>query len=49
LHEYTGWRPFAKNYRLAVGITELVSGAVLILIPGKVRFFSTNKFICFSV
>lgn len=33
----TGWRPFAKNYRLAVGIVEIVCGAILILIPGRLK------------
>ena len=35
LYEVTGWRPYAKNYRLAVGIAEVVCGAILVLIPGK--------------
>jgi uncharacterized membrane protein YphA (DoxX/SURF4 family) len=37
LYEITGWRPFAKNYRLAVGITEAVCGAILLLIPGRLK------------
>lgn len=49
-YEITGWRPFAKNYRLTVGITEVVCGAILVLIPGKLfKFLSFKKnsyFIC---
>jgi len=37
LYQITGWRPFAKNYRLTVGITEVVCGAILILIPGRLK------------
>ncbi|CAF3322297.1 unnamed protein product [Rotaria socialis] len=37
LYEMTGWRPFAKNYRMAVGITEVVCGAILVLIPGRLK------------
>jgi len=37
LYEYTSWRPYAKNYRLAVGITEVVCGAILVLIPGRLK------------
>ncbi|CAF4734096.1 unnamed protein product [Rotaria sp. Silwood1] len=33
-YQVTGWRPFAKNYRLTVGIAEVVCGAILVLIPG---------------
>jgi len=38
LYEWTNWRPFAKNYRLAVGITEVVCGAILVLIPGLILY-----------
>jgi len=37
LYQTTGWRPFARNYRLAVGITEVVCGAILVLIPGRLK------------
>ncbi|CAF3570030.1 unnamed protein product [Rotaria socialis] len=37
LYEMTGWRPFAKNYRMAVGIAEVVCGAILVLIPGRLK------------
>ncbi|CAF0989513.1 unnamed protein product [Rotaria magnacalcarata] len=37
LYEMTGWRPFAKNYRMTVGITEIVCGAILVLIPGRLK------------
>ena len=30
-HRQTGWRPYAKNYRLAVGITEMTCGFLLLL------------------
>ncbi|CAF1238630.1 unnamed protein product [Rotaria sp. Silwood1] len=35
-HRQTGWRPYAKNYRLAIGITEVACGFLLVL-----GFFST--------
>lgn len=31
LYQLTGWRPFAKNYRIAVGITEMSAGTLLLL------------------
>ena len=34
-YSLTGWRPFAKNYRLFVGWTEVISGAVMVVIPGN--------------
>lgn len=37
LFEQTGWRPLAKNYRMAVGIAECVCGAILVLIPGRLK------------
>jgi len=36
-YEITGWRPFARNYRLAVGITEIVCGLILVLVPGRLK------------
>ncbi|CAF0819545.1 unnamed protein product [Rotaria sordida] len=36
-YQVTGWRPYAKNYRLAVGIAEVVCGAILVLIPGRLK------------
>ncbi len=36
-YSITGWKPFAKNYRLAVGILEVLLGAILVLIPGKIK------------
>lgn len=30
-HRQTGWRPYAKNYRLTIAITELVCGTLLLL------------------
>ncbi|CAF1600814.1 unnamed protein product, partial [Didymodactylos carnosus] len=35
LYKQTGWRPFAKNYRLFIGFTEIVCGAILALVPGS--------------
>lgn len=29
-----GWRPYAKNYRMTIGIIEIICGAILVLIPG---------------
>ena len=31
LHRQTGWRPYAKTYRLAIGITEVTCGVLLLL------------------
>ncbi|CAF1258248.1 unnamed protein product [Rotaria magnacalcarata] len=31
LHRQTGWRPYAKTYRMAVGIAEVVCGSLLLL------------------
>ena len=31
LHRQTGWRPYAKNYRLTLGITQGVCGLLLLL------------------
>ena len=39
-YKLTGWRPYAKNYRLAVGIAEMVCGAIMILIPGIILSLS---------
>ncbi|CAF3369398.1 unnamed protein product [Rotaria socialis] len=36
-YKMTGWRPFAKNYRMTVGITEIVCGIILILLPGRLK------------
>ncbi len=30
-HRQTGWRPYAKNYRIALGITEVACGLLLLL------------------
>ncbi|CAF2491377.1 unnamed protein product [Rotaria sp. Silwood2] len=30
-YHLTGWRPYAKNYRIAVGVAEMSSGSLLIL------------------
>ncbi|CAF0974205.1 unnamed protein product [Adineta ricciae] len=31
LYHLTGWRPYAKNYRIAVGIAEMSAGTLLLL------------------
>ncbi|CAM2696562.1 unnamed protein product [Rotaria socialis] len=31
LFHLTGWRPYAKNYRIGVGIAEMSSGTLLLL------------------
>ncbi|CAF1226165.1 unnamed protein product [Adineta ricciae] len=36
-YQLTGWRPYAKNYRLTVGIIEIVCGITLVLIPGRLK------------
>jgi len=30
-HRQTGWRPYAKNYRIAVGVAEVACGFLLLL------------------
>jgi uncharacterized membrane protein YphA (DoxX/SURF4 family) len=30
-HRQTGWRPYAKNYRITLGITEVACGFLLLL------------------
>ena len=37
MYKQTGWRPFAKNYRLTVGLAEFISGAVLVFVPGRLK------------
>jgi uncharacterized membrane protein YphA (DoxX/SURF4 family) len=31
LYQQTNWRPFAKNYRIAVGLAEMTAGTLLLL------------------
>ena len=31
LYQLTGWRPYAKNYRIAVGVIEISAGTLLVL------------------
>jgi uncharacterized membrane protein YphA (DoxX/SURF4 family) len=33
-YQLTGWRPYAKNYRLAVGVIEMSAGTLLLLAGG---------------
>ena len=35
LYQLTGWRPYAKNYRIAVGVIEMSAGSLLLLAGGK--------------
>ncbi len=41
LHRQTGWRPYAKNYRIGLGVTAVASGVLLLL--GKKNFDSFLK------
>jgi len=34
LYQVTGWRPYAKNYRLGLGIAEMSAGTLLLLAGG---------------
>ena len=34
-YKYTGWRPYAKNFRFAAGLAEVICGAILVVIPGN--------------
>jgi hypothetical protein len=34
----TGLRPLAKNYRMFIGSTEVICGAIMVLIPGNFTF-----------
>ncbi|UJR30665.1 hypothetical protein I4U23_018189 [Adineta vaga] len=36
-YQLTGWRPYAKNYRLTIGITEITCGIIFLLIPGRLK------------
>ena len=45
LHRQTGWRPYAKNYRLTLGITETVCGILLLL--GKKRLYLLEEILFF--
>lgn len=33
-YHMTGWRPLAKNYRIAVGVAEMSAGSLLLLAGG---------------
>ncbi len=34
LYKITGWRPYAKSYRIAVGVAEVSAGTLLLLAGG---------------
>ncbi|CAF0847991.1 unnamed protein product [Brachionus calyciflorus] len=36
-YKYTGWRPYAKNFRFAAGLAEVICGAILVVIPGPLK------------
>ncbi|RNA28299.1 transmembrane 35-like [Brachionus plicatilis] len=36
-YKLTGWRPYAKNFRLFTGWLEVVCGAILVMIPGPLK------------
>lgn len=40
-YKQTGWRPLAKNFRLTIGILEIVCGAILVIIPGPLKEISS--------
>jgi uncharacterized membrane protein YphA (DoxX/SURF4 family) len=51
LYQLTGWRPYAKNYRIGVGVAEMSAGSLLLLAGGMRIIFYRNKrlgFFCFS-
>jgi hypothetical protein len=50
LHRQTGWRPYAKNYRLAIGAIEVASGVVLLLGRPKNKHMTSrpNDFVTLS-
>lgn len=48
LYSLTGWRPLAKNYRLTVGLVEVISGAIMVLIPGPLKDLA-NIFLLISM
>jgi len=33
-YQITGWRPYAKTYRIAVGVAEMSAGTLLLLAGG---------------
>jgi len=48
LHRQTGWRPFAKNYRLGVGIAEILCGGLLILEAGPLQILANVVLLAMS-
>lgn len=34
-YQQTGWRPYAKNYRIAIGVAEMLAGTLLLLGGGR--------------
>ncbi|CAF0948761.1 unnamed protein product [Rotaria sordida] len=37
LYKITGWRPYAKNYRMTIGIIEIICGIILVVGPGRLK------------
>jgi len=48
-YQITGWRPYAKNYRIVLGVAETSAGCLLLLAGGlKINLHTQKKkkFIC---
>lgn len=44
LYQVTGWRPYAKTYRTALGVAEMSAGTLLLLAGGlRKGNFRTNR------
>ena len=41
LYSLTNWRPYAKNYRIAVGWIEVAIGVLFAFIPGAIKELAT--------
>ncbi len=42
-YHLTGWRPYAKNYRIAVGMAEMSAGTLLLLAGGLRKEFEKKE------
>jgi hypothetical protein len=49
LYHLTGWRPYAKTYRIGVGVAEMSAGSLLLLAGGMRIIFYRNKRLVFFV
>lgn len=43
-HRLTGWRPYARDYRLGFGVMQMISGALLLLGTSKNFLIVYNRF-----